>query len=255
MVNGYGLGSPLADGVDVSPVSLLDASVPQSDPASSCVSRVIEVSLGPVMTLLVVVLVFLSSVLFGALVYFLLWCLLLTCYLCICLSCWTLLCSIPRVWSALHHMFFAGWLLLYPDVKDVGYVIVSCTIIFFSDSNPGFLAQNYDFPNNCEDYIHRIGRTGVCHSISVWYYRLTPPYSSVRAWRVPRTLTLRQKTPSLLASWLVFLGKPKPIFHLSLKKWQWLAEAAEEVGLPSSWLLSILINAIRSIQQLARPWW
>lgn len=22
--------------------------------------------------------------------------------------------------------------------------------------------QNYDFPNNCEDYIHRIGRTGVC---------------------------------------------------------------------------------------------
>ncbi|CAE6456215.1 unnamed protein product [Rhizoctonia solani] len=28
------------------------------------------------------------------------------------------------------------------DVKDVGYVI------------------NYDFPNNCEDYIHRIGRTG-----------------------------------------------------------------------------------------------
>ncbi|KAL1672228.1 P-loop containing nucleoside triphosphate hydrolase protein [Schizophyllum commune] len=28
------------------------------------------------------------------------------------------------------------------DVKDIGYVI------------------NYDFPNNCEDYIHRIGRTG-----------------------------------------------------------------------------------------------
>ena len=23
------------------------------------------------------------------------------------------------------------------------------------------LVQNYDFPNNCEDYIHRIGRTGV----------------------------------------------------------------------------------------------
>ncbi|KAF9024947.1 hypothetical protein BDZ89DRAFT_106711 [Hymenopellis radicata] len=33
------------------------------------------------------------------------------------------------------------WLSL-SDVKDVGYVI------------------NYDFPNNCEDYIHRIGRTG-----------------------------------------------------------------------------------------------
>ncbi|KAE9403646.1 P-loop containing nucleoside triphosphate hydrolase protein [Gymnopus androsaceus JB14] len=28
------------------------------------------------------------------------------------------------------------------DVKDVGYVI------------------NYDFPNNCEDYVHRVGRTG-----------------------------------------------------------------------------------------------
>ncbi|KAJ3787809.1 hypothetical protein GGU10DRAFT_135328 [Lentinula aff. detonsa] len=34
------------------------------------------------------------------------------------------------------------WLSLSSDVKDVGYVI------------------NYDFPNNCEDYIHRIGRTG-----------------------------------------------------------------------------------------------
>ncbi|KAF9473753.1 alpha/beta-hydrolase [Pholiota conissans] len=33
-------------------------------------------------------------------------------------------------------------ILPYTDVKDVGYVI------------------NYDFPNNCEDYIHRIGRTG-----------------------------------------------------------------------------------------------
>ncbi|KAF5377078.1 hypothetical protein D9757_007730 [Collybiopsis confluens] len=32
--------------------------------------------------------------------------------------------------------------ILIADVKDVGYVI------------------NYDFPNNCEDYIHRIGRTG-----------------------------------------------------------------------------------------------
>jgi hypothetical protein len=24
-----------------------------------------------------------------------------------------------------------------------------------------YFYQNYDFPNNCEDYIHRIGRTGV----------------------------------------------------------------------------------------------
>lgn len=34
------------------------------------------------------------------------------------------------------------WSVSHTDVKDVGYVI------------------NYDFPNNCEDYIHRIGRTG-----------------------------------------------------------------------------------------------
>ncbi|KAI0709804.1 P-loop containing nucleoside triphosphate hydrolase protein [Earliella scabrosa] len=42
------------------------------------------------------------------------------------------------------------------DVKDVRYVI------------------NYDFPNNCEDYIHRIGRTGVrVLSISVICCTLT----------------------------------------------------------------------------------
>lgn len=28
------------------------------------------------------------------------------------------------------------------------------------------LPQNYDFPNNCEDYIHRIGRTGVSHALN-----------------------------------------------------------------------------------------
>ena len=48
------------------------------------------------------------------------------------------------------------------DVKDVRYVIVSFHSILssvrFAD---GYTLQNYDFPNNCEDYIHRIGRTGV----------------------------------------------------------------------------------------------
>ncbi|CDO77180.1 hypothetical protein BN946_scf184705.g5 [Trametes cinnabarina] len=41
-------------------------------------------------------------------------------------------------------LFSLVGLLVFPrtDVKDVRYVI------------------NYDFPNNCEDYIHRIGRTG-----------------------------------------------------------------------------------------------
>jgi len=41
------------------------------------------------------------------------------------------------------------------DVKDVGYVI------------------NYDFPNNCEDYIHRIGRTGRAGSKGVSYTYFT----------------------------------------------------------------------------------
>ncbi|KAF8575430.1 DEAD-domain-containing protein [Ramaria rubella] len=41
------------------------------------------------------------------------------------------------------------------DVKDVGYVI------------------NYDFPNNCEDYIHRIGRTGRAGQTGVSYTYFT----------------------------------------------------------------------------------
>ena len=62
-----------------------------------------------------------------------------------------------------------GFPLLYPslniaflmkDVKDVGYVIVSTSIAPFFPLAHRRL-QNYDFPNNCEDYIHRIGRTGV----------------------------------------------------------------------------------------------
>ncbi|WVR08901.1 ATP-dependent RNA helicase DBP2-A [Kwoniella sp. DSM 27419] len=41
------------------------------------------------------------------------------------------------------------------DVKDIGYVI------------------NYDFPNNCEDYIHRIGRTGRAGAKGVSYTYFT----------------------------------------------------------------------------------
>ncbi|KAF8519296.1 DEAD-domain-containing protein [Gautieria morchelliformis] len=41
------------------------------------------------------------------------------------------------------------------DVKDVGYVI------------------NYDFPNNCEDYIHRIGRTGRAGQTGISYTYFT----------------------------------------------------------------------------------
>ncbi|TEB33882.1 P-loop containing nucleoside triphosphate hydrolase protein [Coprinellus micaceus] len=41
------------------------------------------------------------------------------------------------------------------DVKDVGYVV------------------NYDFPNNCEDYVHRIGRTGRAGQKGVAYTYFT----------------------------------------------------------------------------------
>jgi hypothetical protein len=46
------------------------------------------------------------------------------------------------------------------DVKDVGYVVVRLSLSSFYPLLLTVL-QNYDFPNNCEDYIHRIGRTGV----------------------------------------------------------------------------------------------
>jgi hypothetical protein len=48
-----------------------------------------------------------------------------------------------------------------PDVKDVGYVIVSADEFSLAAATDLCFSQNYDFPNNCEDYIHRIGRTGV----------------------------------------------------------------------------------------------
>jgi hypothetical protein len=38
--------------------------------------------------------------------------------------------------------------------------------------------QNYDFPNNCEDYIHRIGRTGVCFSSLLFNAILTLSYAA-----------------------------------------------------------------------------
>ncbi len=52
------------------------------------------------------------------------------------------------------------------DVKDVGYVVVRFLFIFLV-SSLSYSYQNFDFPNNCEDYIHRIGRTGVRGVVSV----------------------------------------------------------------------------------------
>lgn len=51
------------------------------------------------------------------------------------------------------------------DVKDVGYVIVSNMHRSYVCFN-SLVTQNYDFPNNLEDYVHRIGRTGV-HSLNL----------------------------------------------------------------------------------------
>ena len=45
-----------------------------------------------------------------------------------------------RVYSSFTH--FPRFRCFFIDVKDVKFVI------------------NYDFPNNVEDYVHRIGRTG-----------------------------------------------------------------------------------------------
>ncbi|KAJ7117289.1 hypothetical protein C8R46DRAFT_192020 [Mycena filopes] len=56
---------------------------------------------------------------------------------------------------ASHCMYPRGCHLKPADVKDVGYVI------------------NYDFPNNCEDYIHRIGRTGRAGSKGTSYTYFT----------------------------------------------------------------------------------
>ena len=64
-----------------------------------------------------------------------------------------LLCFSPKLdnysarWN-LHNIYIVktyelwNWTICYVDVKDIKFVI------------------NYDFPNNVEDYVHRIGRTG-----------------------------------------------------------------------------------------------
>jgi hypothetical protein len=70
------------------------------------------------------------------------------------------------------------------DVKDVGYVIVRPLCFVFLTLTltvSARMLQNYDFPNNCEDYIHRIGRTGVgifvpCTSLRQYPLHFPPPF-------------------------------------------------------------------------------
>lgn len=65
----------------------------------------------------------------------------------------------------------AARLLPKSDVKDVGYVIVSTALYSLHAFSNILISQNYDFPNNCEDYIHRIGRTGVGDIVFDTYHR------------------------------------------------------------------------------------
>lgn len=65
-----------------------------------------------------------------------------------------------------------------------GRRICDCTSILLSRSRSAsdlIFLQNYDFPNNCEDYIHRIGRTGVGSIIVVFVYNTDLHNSSVPA--------------------------------------------------------------------------
>ena len=78
--------------------------------------------------------------------------------------------------------------------------------------------QNYDFPNNCEDYVHRIGRTGV--SILPSCYRLSADvFHSEPVRRVSLTPTSPRTMPSRLESSLVSCVRPSRSSRLSLRRW------------------------------------
>lgn len=84
---------------------------------------------------------------------------------CFCLFAWlSSLWQLVRIRVSFIRLFVscsAARLLPKSDVKDVGYVIVSTALLSLYTLSDMLVFQNYDFPNNCEDYIHRIGRTGV----------------------------------------------------------------------------------------------
>ena len=81
-------------------------------------------------------------------------------------------------------------------------------------------SQNYDFPNNCEDYVHRIGRTVVSSSDSFPVYWLSADIlRSEPARRVSLTLTSPRTMPSRHESLLTFCVKANPLFHPSLRRW------------------------------------
>ncbi|KAI0297295.1 DEAD-domain-containing protein [Multifurca ochricompacta] len=74
------------------------------------------------------------------------------------------------------------------DVKDVGYVI------------------NYDFPNNCEDYIHRIGRTGRAGMKGTSYTYFTTENAKSARDLVAILKEAKADVPSALRRWLCRYG-------------------------------------------------
>lgn len=60
------------------------------------------------------------------------------------------------------------------DVEDVKFVI------------------NYDYPNNSEDYVHRIGRTGRSQNTGTAYTLFTPNNSA----KVHQSFILKNQTPN-----------------------------------------------------------
>ncbi|KAG8760028.1 ATP-dependent RNA helicase dbp2 [Serendipita sp. 396] len=77
------------------------------------------------------------------------------------------------------------------DVKDVGYVI------------------NYDFPNNCEDYIHRIGRTGRAGKTGTAFTYFTTENSKAAPELVSILRDGKQHIPSQLEEMVRYSGGGK----------------------------------------------
>ncbi|KAG8811704.1 ATP-dependent RNA helicase dbp2, partial [Serendipita sp. 399] len=77
------------------------------------------------------------------------------------------------------------------DVKDVGYVI------------------NYDFPNNCEDYVHRIGRTGRAGKTGTAFTYFTTENAKAAPELVSILRDAKQSVPSQLEEMARYAGGGK----------------------------------------------
>lgn len=88
-----------------------------------------------------------------------------------------------------------------------------------------FVRQNYDFPNNLEDYVHRIGRTGVSvFGLGANHCYIEYLYSELVN-KGQRTLSSQLRTLGLHASLSIFFERPKPRYLMNSRKWLVLAGA------------------------------